>query len=211
MCHRVLCYGDSNTYGYDPRSYLGERYPESVRWTSLLEQQEWQVFNQGENGRSIPQREWELKEISQMICRLNPTIVTIMLGSNDLLQAPTLSAEDCSQRMERFLRELLNQTSGCEFLLIAPPPIRIGAWVGNHKTIETSRRLAECYEAAADRLGIYFADAGAWDIGLSFDGVHFSEAGHLAFAEKIDQTLRGMMQGGDTIEVHIDAQGYPCP
>ncbi len=190
MCYRVLCYGDSNTYGYDPRSYLGERYPESVRWTALLEQRGWQVFNRGENGRSIPRREWELAEIFQMIRRLNPSIVTVMLGGNDLLQAPNLSAEDCSQRMECFLRELLNQISGCEFLLIAPPPMQIGAWVGDPKTIKTSRRLAECYKAAADRLGIYFADAGAWDIGLSFDGVHFSEAGHLAFAEKMDQTLR---------------------
>lgn len=195
MCHRVLCYGDSNTYGYDPRSFLDERYPESVRWTALLEQQGWQVFNQGENGRSIPRREWELKEIAQMICRLDPNIVTIMLGSNDLFQAPDLSAEGCSQRMEQFLSVLLNQTSGCEFLLIAPPTMRIGAWVSDHKTIETSRRVAECYEAVADRLGIHFADAGAWDITLTFDGVHFSENGHLTSAENVDQALRKIITG----------------
>lgn len=28
----VLCYGDSNTYGYDPRTD-GERYPAEVCWT----------------------------------------------------------------------------------------------------------------------------------------------------------------------------------
>ena len=27
MGQRILCYGDSNTYGYDSRSYLGGRYP----------------------------------------------------------------------------------------------------------------------------------------------------------------------------------------
>ena len=32
MGHRIVCYGDSNTYGYNPRSYLGGRYPEAVRW-----------------------------------------------------------------------------------------------------------------------------------------------------------------------------------
>ena len=32
----ILCYGDSNTYGFDPRSWLGERYPADVRWTGLL-------------------------------------------------------------------------------------------------------------------------------------------------------------------------------
>ena len=33
---RLLCFGDSNTYGYDPRSYLGGRYGETVRWPCLL-------------------------------------------------------------------------------------------------------------------------------------------------------------------------------
>ena len=54
MSHRVLCFGDSNTYGYDPRSYIGERYPESVRWTALLNATGWVVTNEGKNGRCIP-------------------------------------------------------------------------------------------------------------------------------------------------------------
>ena len=59
MCRRLLCYGDSNTFGYDPRSYLGGRYPESVRWTALLIAKGWNVINKGENGRSIPRLEQE--------------------------------------------------------------------------------------------------------------------------------------------------------
>ncbi len=61
MCHRLLCCGDSNTYGYDPRSYLGGRYPETVRWTALLNAEGWQVINEGENGRSILRADWEIK------------------------------------------------------------------------------------------------------------------------------------------------------
>ena len=26
----LLCYGDSNTYGFDPRSYFGGRYPAEI-------------------------------------------------------------------------------------------------------------------------------------------------------------------------------------
>ena len=43
MRRRLLCYGDSNTYGYDPRSYLGGWYLESIRWTALLDRRGWQV------------------------------------------------------------------------------------------------------------------------------------------------------------------------
>ena len=29
---RLLCCGDSNTYGYDPRSFFGDRYPKESHW-----------------------------------------------------------------------------------------------------------------------------------------------------------------------------------
>ena len=49
--------------------------------------------------------------------------------------------------------------------------------------------LAGCYEATAHRLGIAFADSGAWGVELTYDGVHFSEEGHLAFAKGIQIAL----------------------
>ena len=51
----VICFGDSNTYGYDPRSYLGGRYGPDSRWVDLLAARTgWDVRNQGQNGRTIP-------------------------------------------------------------------------------------------------------------------------------------------------------------
>lgn len=192
MCRRLLCYGDSNTYGYDPRSYLGGRYSEPVRWTALLKKYGWQVCNGGENGRSIPHSGREIDMAIQSLCHEGMDILTVMLGSNDLLQMPSPSAEECAERMERFLTALFHADGweqSCKILLIAPPPMALGAWVQDEETIAASRRLAECYEDTARRLGIGFADAGNWKIGLTFDGVHFSEAGHLAFAKEIHQTL----------------------
>ena len=62
-------------------------------------------------------------------------------------------------------------------------------WVQDEETIAASRRLAECYKDIARLLNIGFADAGGWGIGLTYDGVHFSEMGHLAFAKGIQQAL----------------------
>ena len=33
---KILCFGDSNTYGYDPRSYFGGQYLAQHRWVDLL-------------------------------------------------------------------------------------------------------------------------------------------------------------------------------
>ncbi len=107
MCHRLLCFGDSNTYGYDPRSYLGGRYPQTVRWTALLNAEGWQVINEGENGRSIPRADWEIKTAIQAIHRAKAEALLIVLGSNDLLQCPGLAADVCAERMEHFLGAIL--------------------------------------------------------------------------------------------------------
>ena len=32
----VICFGDSNTYGYDPRGYFGGRYDADCRWVDIL-------------------------------------------------------------------------------------------------------------------------------------------------------------------------------
>ena len=113
MEHRILCYGDSNTYGYDPRSCLGGRYPETVRWTARLQSEGWTVFNAGQNGRSIPRNSWEVEPLLETLRRWKPKHTTIMLGTNDLLQDPTLSAARCAERMEQFLNILLEQELSC--------------------------------------------------------------------------------------------------
>ena len=96
--------------------------------------------------------------------------------------------------MERFLTSLLAETPATlKIALVAPPPMELGAWVSDQRTIETSHQLAECYEAVAHRLGIAFADAGAWNVGLAYDGVHFSEEGHLAFAKGMQKALDALL------------------
>ena len=52
---KILCFGDSNTYGYDPRDFFASRYPAQDRWVDLLGNNlGCIVVNAGENGREIP-------------------------------------------------------------------------------------------------------------------------------------------------------------
>lgn len=189
MRQKILVLGDSNTYGYDPRSYLGGRYPKDVRWTGILEAEGWEIVNQGENGRSIPRLDWEMETAVRAVQEAKPDLLLVMLGSNDLLQRPGLPAEVCGQRMERFLSALLTEAPH-RVLLVAPPPMEPGAWVPDLALIRESKRLAEYYEDLANRLGIAFADAGKWNVELAFDGVHFSERGHRVFAAELSEVLK---------------------
>ena len=167
---RLLCFGDSNTYGYAPRSYFGSRYPSDIRWTGRLAKETgWEVVNSGMNGRSIP---------GGLITLPPADMLIVMLGSNDLLNG--CSAQETAARMERFL----NQISPIyhHILLVAPPPMKYGDWVTEERLLTESAQLSEHYQPLTKKLGIHFADAGRWNVELTFDGVHFSEVGHHAFA-----------------------------
>ncbi len=180
---KILCLGDSNTYGYDPRSYLGSQYPAQHRWVDILAQKrKCKVINAGENGREIPRREGEFLGLKQMIEGFQPQdLLIIMLGTNDLLQGN--SAITVLQRMERFLEQI--PLCHGRLLLIGPVPMQLGDWVPAQSLVEASKELNKEYKTLAHRLGIPFVDAGEWGVSLTFDGVHFTEEGHSAFADGV--------------------------
>lgn len=179
---KLWCFGDSNTYGYDPCGFFGGRY--AVPWPALLaEKTGFQVINDGKNGRMIPEREQKLLQFRRDVERYNADVLIVMLGTNDLLEGA--SAREAAARMEAFL----NRCNMSLILLISPPPMKRGAWVPDDGLVEESKNLARQYGALAERLGIRFADAGEWDIELAYDGVHFTEEGHARFAAGLASCL----------------------
>ena len=180
---QIVCFGDSNTYGYDPRGFFGDRYRAEDRWVDLLASKSGhRVINAGMNGREIPRNADGLPLLAQYA---PVDILLVMLGTNDLLQGA--SAKEAALRMETFLTPLLPRCK--QILLICPPPMKRGAWVPTDALVAESHRLGEEYQRLAQRLHIPFVDTCSWNISLTFDGVHFTEAGHHAFAELLIKHL----------------------
>ena len=182
---KLWCFGDSNTYGYDPCGFFGGRY--ASPWPELLaEKTGMEAINDGKNGRMIPVREYEQRQFQRDAERYAADALIVMLGTNDLLEG--VKAEEAATRMGAFL-------SGCpsaQILLISPPPMKRGAWVPDDQLVEESKDLTREYKALAERLGVDYADAGEWDIELAYDGVHFTEGGHVRFAYGLVSSLYGM-------------------
>ena len=176
---RILCLGDSNTYGYDPRGTLGGRYPREMRWTGQLGSAELTVFNRGMNGCTVPPA-GQYSAFAELVSSLLPLDdVVILLGTNDVLQGR--SAEETAERMALFLDSMIAHAGDAKMILLAPPPLTFGDWVQSTDVIAESEKLAPYYERLARERQILFADAGQWGIGLAFDGVHFTPEGHAAF------------------------------
>ena len=181
---RILCYGDSNTYGYDPRGFVAGRYDRNHRWPDILGALTGhEVFNDSMNGRPIPRREMELKLFGETLKRTRPDMIIIMLGTNDVVTGA--SAEETRERMDAFLGQI---PTDVELVILAPPPIRNGVWVEDEHIIAEAGMLGELYRPLAIRWGAVFLNCG--DLPLSHDGVHLSEEGHAMLANKLCNKLK---------------------
>lgn len=170
----VMCYGDSNTYGYDPCDRFGVHYPR--RWTDILaEKTGWTVINDGFNGREV--------SAIPISIPMDVDLFLVMLGTNDLLQLDT--PEATAERMECFLSGADPQKT----VIISPVPMCWGEWVQDQELIDDSIRLASLYKMLSHRLGIRFLNAGDWNIPLCFDGVHITMEGQIIFAEALAKEL----------------------
>jgi len=191
---KILCYGDSNTWGYDPRLGSGYRLPENKRWTGILKRtRRWDILNFGRNGRQIPLRDFEYEELKEIVSSHDDAeIFCIMLGTNDLFDMPDMTAGKIRDRMKKmlaFVSELREEKSTAGILLIAPPPVRVFETKETERVSRESGKLGRLYGTLSEELSLSFADAGGWDISLSFDGIHFSEEGHAKFAAAMERIL----------------------
>ena len=66
----------------------------------------------------------------------------------------------------------------------------LGGWVPSQQLVDDSRTFARLCQALAEQMGIRFADSGKWNISLTYDGVHFTEQGHKAFAAGLLEELK---------------------
>ncbi|WP_026510636.1 GDSL-type esterase/lipase family protein [Butyrivibrio sp. LC3010] len=211
---KVLFYGDSNTYGFDPRGMMGGRFPESERWTDILASKmygEWRIFSDGMNGRVIPDNPYSLLSLDKSVLEYSPLdLFAVMLGTNDLINMSVPDAEAVSSKMRDFIERQLNRTEFIDnrtgFLLISPPRI-LPHMDENLEEAEAQRkRFSSELDIIAQEFGIFFADASEWDLDMSFDGVHLSAQGHQEFAAKMADILQGI----DLTAERQEVDDYVC-
>lgn len=202
----IIAYGDSNTYGYDPRSFFGGRYPEGSIWTNVLSLNAGvPVENMGRNGRMIPTEPAEIQILKDVLAAKaqeasasagpsdpRPLVgLWIMLGSNDILNG--VGAQEAAGRMAQLAVALANEPAvkdgTAKIRLIAPPPLKSGNWVTDSIMKEESADYSKYLKVLAEKTGCEYTDAGTFEIPLLFDGVHFSEKGHRIFAQAMWNVL----------------------
>ena len=192
---KCIFYGDSNTYGYDPADYMEGRYALRERWTSIAAEQlkeRFLILPEGMNGRKLPDLGIDQSYLLKLIRTTGEgDLFCTMLGTNDILNSGRPDARLPIRKMEKYLSFLTGYLLPRQILILAPP--YIGDGTETYQLIRLfhseSVRMNQGFAELCRRTGIPFADTAGWDIGLSYDRVHFSADGHRQFAEKIVQLL----------------------
>jgi lysophospholipase L1-like esterase len=204
----VLCYGDSNTWGYDPGTR--SRFPPAVRWTGVLAERlgpAYRVVEEGLNGRTT---RWDdpIEPGLNGLTYLRPCIeshqpldlITVMLGTNDLKHRFNLTSSDIAESAAGLVQEAsrIARTAGGEpvkVLLVAPPATTTLTEFDQMfaEALEKSRQFSHYYRLAAAGRGVPFFDAGSAIVSSEKDGIHFDAGEHRKLAEALAGEVRRLI------------------
>lgn len=194
----ILCFGDSNTFGYMPGG-VG-RFDENTRWTMVLQKRlgkGYNVIEEGLCGRTTifedPIREGMcgINDIESAVTAHNPIdIIIIMLGTNDCKVAYKSDEKAITCGLNQLIDKAKNVASKDMKIIIAAP-ILLEKGVGDEgfdkEFDETSELISESlaveYEKLAANKDYYFLDMSKVSVASEIDRVHLDEIGHKAVAD----------------------------
>ncbi len=206
--YEVLCYGDSNTWGYSPKSQ--ERFARDTRWTGVLQValgDGFRVIEEGLGGRTTV---WDdpiegdkngRRQLPALLESHKPLdLVVLMLGTNDLKKRFSAPASDIAAGVERLIGIILASSSGRtgkapKVLVIAPPPLGKLTDLADmfEGGAEKSRLLGSLYRQAAAEYGCAFLDAGSMIHSSDLDGIHLEEKEHRALGEAVARDVKKIL------------------
>ena len=195
----ILCFGDSNTWGYNPRTK--ERFSSDIRWTGVLQKNlgnDVKIIEEGLCGRTTVYEDEtrpDRKGIDSIpgIFERNERIdaVIIMLGTNDCKRINHTTPRDIAMGIDRCLDVILKQIPSDKVLLVSPINLGDDVWKDEYdpefdkKSVLVSRQLKQEYRKVAKKRGVYFLAASDYVAPSKADQEHLDEEGHRVFADAI--------------------------
>ncbi len=183
----ILCFGDSNTWGWNPSTL--SRYGRDERWPGVLRTQlgaGYLIIEEGQNGRTTV---WDdpVERHKNGATYLPPCLeshhpldlVVIMLGTNDLKLRYSVPACDIAQSVGVLVD--IVQKSGFgpdggppQVLLMAPPPLAKLTEFAEmlEGGTEKALKLGPYYQVVADEYGCHFLNTADYIVSSDLDGVH---------------------------------------
>ena len=206
---RILCIGDSNTWGYNPEN----RWRHDNRWTKVLANlmPENEIIEEGLNGRTIlsedpikPER-CGISALKLLLMSHKPVdYVIIMLGTNEFKKCFNRELSYIVGGIEEFIKIIKNEEMWERFgvpkiLIISPVIVREelkenGGKIGEYdiQSIEISKKLARLVMELCKKYDVQFMNAADYAEASLIDYIHMDEENHRKLGEAIYNKLTGL-------------------
>lgn len=214
----ILCYGDSNTWGFiaekaDYENMHIERYPRSVRWPGKLQKllgDQYYVIEEGLNGRTTnldtpisPDRNGKTYLGPCLYTHAPIDLVVLLLGGNDLKSYFNRSSEEIANGLADLIDLIQSTNYGKNIktkpdILIVSQPIPLpkceefvdedGTYVFKG-AISRANMLVDMYSQLSKEKACHFLDVTSEVKPGEFDGMHLDECAHLKLANMISDKI----------------------
>ena len=200
---KVLCFGDSNTFGFNPKN--GLRFPKDIRWTGVLQglcKDKFQILEAGCNNRTCFRNNPEGKiytghQILPEYLQESPDIVILALGSNDLQRQYRTTLEEIEYGLEGLIKTVRETLPESRIIILSPTPIgqevlkaKIFSFLFDETSVEKSKYFAEIYARVALKNVCEFIDLTPIAPVSKIDGLHYEAEGHREIANAVLQVLK---------------------
>ena len=206
---KILCYGDSNTYGFNPIDF--SMFDENTRWTALLKKNlinDYEVIEEGMCDRTgfvnnpkgflySAQRHFP-KFISKT---KNIDILILEIGTNDLQTQYDISFSLIEKGLENLIEAA--QDKAKEIILIPPVILSETIFNGYFKnqfdeiSITKSKKVVKAYKKLAKIYNCKIFDINDFTAPSDIDGLHYDEISHKLIAEKLTEFIKTSICNGE--------------
>ena len=194
---KILCYGDSNTYGFNPED--GSRYDKNTRWTGILQSNlgaEYKIINEGANNRTgfvyNPQGVLYSAQnhYPELIAKYENTYIIILsIGTNDLQFLYNTNSKTIEEGLENLI--IISKRKTDNIILIPPVKLNENILKGFFKiqfdrtSIEKSQTAGEIYAKLAQIHECKIFDINEFTHPSKTDGLHYSIKSHKLIADNL--------------------------
>ncbi|MBR1908710.1 hypothetical protein IJ818_07220 [bacterium] len=206
----ILCYGDSNTFGFNPLD--GSQYDEEARWSGILSENLSsiaKVIVDGLNNRTgfVNNPDGFLystqRHFPKFLSKLEDSVDLIILsvGTNDL----QFKYDIKFSAVERGLENLINITQNKTDNVILIPPVILSDNILNgyfskqfdETSIIKSKKVGKAYKKLAKVYNCKLFDINDFASPSEADGLHYDRAAHKLIAEKLTEFIKTLINKGE--------------
>ena len=198
---KILCYGDSNTFGYNPCD--ASRYDTHTRWTAVLQNilgNEYKVIEEGMCDRTgiADNDKGFLFSAQRHFPKLMPKtkevdILVLWIGTNDLQFKYNLSLEQIEKGLEKLI--IIAQNYAKKIILIPSVELSDNILDGyfrcqfDSESVLKSKEMSKIYKKLRRIYNLEYFDINEFVRPSEADGLHYDTKGHTIIAQKLSEFL----------------------